>query len=761
MHFITTRLVRNLGIVALFVAAALFGIASGVLFAFVGDLPQISALDDYSPSTITRVEARDGSVIGDFATERRILVSYSDMPPVLQHAILSAEDAGFFSHSGLSLTGIARTIVDDIIHLRAWGGSTLTQQLAKKLFLTDDKTPERKIKEALLAIQIEKRYTKQEIFTMYCNKMYWGHGAYGVEAASQLYFGKHVQELSLDEAAMIAGIIQRNYNQSPYVDMKAAVTRRNYTLEQMADNGYITAAEAEAAKKRPIVTKGGPKPPPSIAPYFLETVRQYLSSKYGSKALYESGLTVKTGLDPELQRASNAALDQGLRRIDKLRGYRKPTRNVLHEKAAAADDKAKAARITPETATLGEWKWHGAPQPGEFLATIVTGTNGRALQVRFGAWHGTVDPAGYQWTRRRRPEDLGAPGDVVDVHVKKTSATDKTFTADLDQAPLLQGAVLAIDNHTGDVLAMVGGENFQDSQFNRATQALRQVGSLFKPFVYATAIDAGYTATTLLDDTPVSFNVGPNQPPYEPQNYDRIFKGTVPLREALEESRNVPTVRLMDALGKENVIGYARRMGISTPLPPYLSIAIGAAEGNLIEMTSAYSSLPNQGVRMSPELVLQVTDREGNVLEQNRPEAREALRADTAYVLTNILRGVIDHEGGTAHLTVRAQGSALDWPLGGKTGTTDDYTDAWFIGFDPDVTIGVWIGFDQKKTIGAHMEGSAAALPVWVDIMKTWVARQRKALAEPPDFRRPGNVVLVPTETGVEAYIAGTEPGIR
>jgi penicillin-binding protein 1A len=740
MPRLTGRLVRSFGIVALFLGAALAGTASGVVFAFVGDLPQISALDDYSPKTITRVLGRDGSVIGEFATEHRELVTYDQIPPVLRNAIISAEDADFFHHGGINLERIAITAIKRAVGLQQYGGaSTLTQQLARKLFLTDEQTLERKIKEALLALQIEKRYTKQEIFTMYCNKMYWGHGAYGVEAASELYFDKHVGDLTLDEAAMIAGIIQGNVRQSPYVNMKAAVRRRNYTLDRMADNGYISAAQAAAAKKRPIIVRGQPTPAPSIAPYFLETVRQQLEDRYGSKALYESGLTVRTGLDPALQRSANAALNEGVRRLDKRRGYRKPTRNLVDEGKS------------PDTAKLAQWVRN--PAPGDFMPAVVTAVDGSVIHVRILGWAGAIVRSGYAWTHRTAHQ-VARRGDIVEVKVTKVDQTGGTFAADMDQTPLVQGAVLALDNHTGNVLAMVGGDNFDQSQFNRATQALRQVGSLFKPFVYMAAIDRGYTVSSILDDTPASFVVGPGQPLYEPRNYDMQFLGDVSLRLALEESRNVPTIRLMAALGPENVIQYARNLGITSPLPPYLSVAIGSAEATLLEMTSAYSALPDQGVRMTPRLVLDVTDHEGNVLEQTRPQAHEALRADTAYIITNLLQGVIQSPHGTAH-----SAAAINWPLGGKTGTTDDFTDAWFIGFDPDITIGVWVGYDQKKSLGDRMEGSAAALPIWRNIMQAWAARRRKELAQPPAFERPGNIVIVATGDGPDVYIAGTEPG--
>ena len=728
-------LIRSLGIVALFAVSALLGTAGGVVFAYVDDLPQISQLDDFSPSTITRVYGRGDTLVGEFAIERRLVVGYEDIPEVLRNAIVAVEDATFFSHSGVRPERILITAVKRTLRLQQYGGaSTITQQLARKLFLTDEYSWERKIKEALLAIQIEKRYTKEEILTMYCNKIYWGHGAYGVEQASQVYFGKHVSELNLDEAAMIAGIIQGNRRQSPYENMEAAVRRRNYTLARMADEGFITDQDAQDAQGRPIVTGGQATPPPSLAPYFLETVRLHLEERYGSQAVYESGLVVKTGFDADLQRAVNVALDKGLRRLDKVRGYRKPERNLVAEGVELDDGSP----------------WLSDPAVGAIGPAVVTRVEGQTIHVRAGDWTGQIDRRGYSWTRRRA-DQIGTRGDLIEVSITTADPDTKTFTAALEQSPLLQSAAVALDNHTGEILAMAGGSSFQRSEFNRATQALRQVGSLFKPFVYATAIDRGYTAASPIEDSPTTFDAGPGQPPYEPRNYDREYHGTITLRQALEGSRNVPTIRLMQDLGPAEVTSFAQRFGITSPLPPFLSVAIGSAEATLLEMTSAFSAWPNQGVRARPLLVLEVTDREGNMLEQHRPEPREAIAADTAYIMTSLLEGVVRR--GTA-----ARAASLNWPLGGKTGTTDDYTDAWFIGFDPDITLGVWVGYDQKRPIGEGQTGTEAALPVWMDIMKSWIDRRRAELKTPPTFSRPGNIVIAPTEHGPEWFIAGTEP---
>src|SRR5687767_1104940 len=752
MAVVTLRLVRGFGLAALFIAAAFFGIASGVILAFVGDLPQISALDNYAPSTITRVLGRDGSVVGEFATERREVITHAQIPVVLKQAIIAAEDADFDRHIGFEPTRMAWAVYRDLTAKgRTPGRSTLTQHIASNLlqetigFRRDpdawvDLTGwERKIKEALVALQIERRYTKDEIFTMYCNQIYWGHGAYGVQAASRLYFDKPVGEVTLDEAALLAGIIQSPERQSPFVNMQAALRRRAYALDRMAIEGFIKPDEAAAAKARPIVTSGAPAGALTVAPYFIETVRQQLQERYGAKAIYEGGLTVRTGLDPMLQRTANQVLDRELRRLDRLSGYRRPVRNLVAEK------------IDPATFKLP--RFSRAPVVGDVVPAVVLNVEGNTIRMRAGAWEGTIGPAGYAWTRRAASV-LVRRGDLIETRVMSRTDAAKAFEGTLEQTPSIEGAVVAIDNRTGQILAMIGGQSFARSQFNRATQALRQVGSTFKPFVYATAIDRGYTATSLIEDSPVSYSGGAGQPLWQPQNYDREFLGQVMLRDALAGSRNIPTIRLMDALGPAQVIGTAKRMGITSPLPQYLPVAIGAAEATLIEMTSAYSAFANQGVRVTPLSYLQVTDREGNVLEDQRPAPRDALRADTAYVMAHLLQGAVQH--GTAQ---RAR--ALDWPIGGKTGTTDDYTDAWFIGFDPDITLGVWVGRDIKKPIGSGQTGTAAALPIWIDIMKPWVERRRAELPEPPAFERPSNVIMVMTSKGLEAFISGTEPGIR
>jgi penicillin-binding protein 1A len=754
------RFARQAGIAALFIIAALLGTLSGVMFAYADDLPLISALDNYSPHTVTRVLGRDGAVVGDFAIERRVIVSYQQIPDVLRNAIVAAEDDGFFDHAGLSISRMVLALIRDLIAPgKTPGGSTVTQQLARNLFPTTigfsagDRSWERKIKESIVSIQVEKRYTKEEIFTMYCNQIYWGHGAYGVEAASQVYFGKAVGELTLEEAAMIAGIIQGNVRQSPFVNMDAATRRRNYALERMADEGYITRDVAEAAKQKPIVTRGESAQDSTIAPYFIEEVRKYIEAKYGAKALYENGLTVRTTLDAELQRAANRAVDNGLRQIARRRGiWRKPARNIVSEGH-----------------TLDGFRhdrWSRPIAAGDIVPAVVITVDPResrtaTARVRFGRYTADLTRSGYQWTRRTHPADLVRPGDLIDIGVTSLDEAGKAVIT-LEQQPIIEGALVAIDNRTGQVLAMVGGYSFSRSKFNRATQAYRQLGSTFKPFLYTAAIDRGLTPASMLVDAPVSFDAGAGQPPYTPGNYDGKFEGPLTLRRALEQSRNIPAVRVMEMLGPRQVVAYTKRFGFPEDFPPYLSTALGAAEATLLEVTSAYTAFPNQGLRLQPYQVTTVVDREGNMLEETRPSPRDAIRADTAFVMTNLLRGVVQR--GTAAVAAK-----LEWPLAGKTGTVDDYTDAWFVGFDPRITVGVWVGYDEKKTIGNGETGAVTALPIWIDFMRSYIELKGDR-QNPPDFEPPGNIIFMPVDRATgevaadasgainEAFISGTQP---
>ena len=760
MKPIVLRVAKSAGIIALFLVVAVAGILSGVMFAYGGDLPQVATLDDYSPSTITRVLAGNGQVIGEFATQRRVVVGYDEINPVLRQAIIATEDADFDRHVGLNFWRIfAAAAVDLIARRPEQGASTLTQQVARNLDqfgLTKQKRFERKIREMILALQIEKRYTKKEIFTIYCNQMYLGHGVYGVEAASQLYFEKSNKQLNLEEAALIAGIFQTPERQSPFVDMKRATQRRNVVLQRMAAEHYITQAQADAAKQRPIVTRGQPNAPPGVAPYFVEEVRKHLEKDYGAKALYEKGLTVTTTLDPALQEIANDVIEKGLRAYDKRHGWRRPTHTVAEEKETIE--------------TYRDERWKRPIAAGDVVpAVVVSSARGPVARLRIGTYHVDLPREGYAWalnSKRTSPADLFSAGDIVDIAVTKVDAAAAAISGTLEQTPLAEASLLAIDNKTGQIKAMVGGWNFNRSRFNRAVQAYRQLGSTVKPIVYTAAIDRGYTPASIIVDQPVSYNAGNGQI-YSPHNYDHKFLGPITLRYALEESRNIPAIKMMDTLGPKNVLEYAKRFGFEEDFPPYLPIALGAGDATLLDITSAYTTFPNQGVRVKPYLVQAVKDRDGNLLEENRGEPTDVIRADTAYVMTNMLRGVLSARGTGA----RAAALASQWPLAGKTGTVDDNTDAWFVGFDPDITVGVWVGFDDKrKSLGTLEQGAYVALPMWMDFMKQYI-QQRPDTDDPPDFEAPGNIVFLavnqttgtvqPAETAGairEAFISGTQP---
>ena len=755
------RYVRQAVVLSLFAGAALVGIVTGVLFAYAPDLPEIAALDDYAPATITRVHARNGDVIGEFTTEQRDIIGYDNIPDVLRNAIIAAEDASFFDHPGISIEAGVRTVIRNLAagDLTAAGASTLTMQLARNITVGGErlgleKTWQRKLREIFYTFNLEKRYTKREILTLYANQMWLGtarHAANGVEAAARLYFDKSARDLTLGEAAVIAGIFQSPARQSPLANMERATVRRNYALERMAAEGFITRAEADAEKTKPIVLAPRRQRTNTIAPYFLEEIRQHLEAEYGAQRLYEDGLIVHSTLDIDLQRAANKAVSEGLRVVDKRHGFRGARRNVL-----AGDDAVESVDA------FEHFRWRLPIAEGDMVPAVVTETTADTIRVRVGPHAADIDADGFAWTRKSSPDDLVEVGDLIDVTLTTLPDAGGRGTATLDQEPEVEGALVAIDNRTGHVLAMVGGYDFNRSRFNRATQAFRQLGSLFKGVLYAAAVDQGHTTTSILRDEPVSFEAGPNQPRYRPRNYDNEYKGPVTLRHALEASRNVPAVWLMNEVGPEVVIDFARRVGFSSPIPPYLSVALGSAEATLMEVTSAYSVFPSHGRRMLPFLIDRVIDRNGRLLEENRPQSRDALRPDTAYIMVSLMRGVVQR--GTAQRARRT----LDWPIGGKTGTMDDYTDAWFVGFDPDVTVGVWVGHDEKKTMGYNEQGARVALPIWIDFMEAYVGDRE----DRPVFDPPTNIVFVPVdrETGEparpgtfrpieEAFIAGTEPG--
>jgi penicillin-binding protein 1A len=744
---------RRVVVTALFAATIIGGALLGVFLAFESDLPQVTSLEEFQPNIITQVFASDGSVIGEFAIEKRVVVAFRDIPPVLRNAIVAVEDADFWKHIGINPWRIPGAALANLRSgRRGQGFSTLTMQLTRLLFLTPEKTYERKIKEVILAFQIEKNFTKEEILTLYCNQVYFGHGNYGVEAASRFLFGKPVKDLTLEEAALVAGIAQSPTRQSPIENPERATQRRNHVLDRMAEEKYISREEAEAAKRKPIVLHSR-RDPPSIAPHFLEEVRKYLEKEYGSQRIYQGGLRVYTTLQPAAQRAAVRSLRDGLRTIDRrARGFVRPEASVLTPEG-----------LLPEPLHLDEWDWPFGP--GDVVRGVVVASDRASAVVQIGEYRGRLMPADVAWTRRTNLAEVLPRGAVAPFRIVALSEPGGRREARLllEQQPKVEGALLALDVRTGAVRAMVGGYDFEHSKFNRATQAMRQTGSAFKPIVYAAALETlGYTPATILVDSPLSFPNPWDGSVWSPQNYDGAYMGPIPLRRAVEQSRNIPAVRTLQAVGLEKGIEYARRLGLQGELPPYLPIALGAGEATLVEMTAAFATFANQGLRMKPFLIERITDRDGNVIEQTLPRATDALRADTAFILTSLLRGVAEH--GTA-----ARARRLRRPIAGKTGTTNDFTDAWFIGYEPSLAAGVWVGFDEKKdSLGRGADGGTVALPIWMDF---WAA----VTAERPieEFPIPGNVVFVPVDemghpgapgapgVHMEAFVAGTEPRVQ
>ena len=715
--------------------AGALGALAGSLASDLVRVPRVQELETYRPDIITEIRAADGSTIARYAVERRILVSESDIPLVVKQAIIATEDKNFARHGGIDLRRTISAVLENLrVQNYSQGASTLTQQLARAIFLSPRKTMTRKINEALVAFEIERRYSKDQIFTMYANKIPLGHGNYGVEAASRYYFGKSVKDLRLAEAALLAGIIQRPADQSPFRNPELARRRRSTALRRMVEAGYITEAERQAAEREPLPTAPALKETVT-APYFCEEIRQYLERTYGARDLYRRGLRVDSTLDPELQSMSENALGWGLRRLARRRGFAKP-RNL------AAEGYDPAGYVDPG--------WEGAAvSEGETLHGVVMEVGKTGAEIRIGARTFPLRASGFGWTGATNAAKILRRGDLVSVTLEKGKDGGALL---LEQEPREQGAVLVLENASGAVRAMVGGYDWSRSKFNRATQALRQAGSTFKPFVYLAALEQGYTPSDTLFDGPVSIVYDPRKPPYRPLNYDKTFRGIVTLRRALEHSINAPTVRLAEMVGLDDVIGVARRLGIREKLEPYPSMALGTFEVTLWEMTAAYSVFANQGLAFTPYAFDRIVDANGDRLELTHPDAREVETPQLSYQLLQMLRGVTQRGTG-------ATADALRLHIAGKTGTTSDYTDAWFIGSTPRYTIGVWVGNDMKTiSLGQGMEGARVALPIWIRLLGKM--KERGRVDPNADFDVPPNVVQTPVDydTGLKATPATPHP---
>ena len=701
------RLVGRVLFGLLVLVSALVGATAGLLLVYTTDLPQVEALEAYRPSSITELYDDHGRVIGSFALQRRVVASYDDFAPVLKEALVSIEDKDFYRHSGINFWRIVGAAYRDIRSGgRVQGASTLTMQLARNLFLSPDRSFHRKVQEALLAIQIERRFTKPQIFTLYANQIFLGHGVYGFEAASEFYFSKPARNLTLTEATLLAGLPKGPVVYSPINHPDRATKRRNLVIDAMLEDGKITAAQAEAARSAPLGLHLQ-HDVNSLAPYFVEEIRRYLENKYGADQVHEGGLKVYTSLDVDLQKSANQAVLDGLAAYERRHGWKGHLENVVAE--GSAIDKYEH----PD--------WEDEPEVNGYIHALVTSSGVGIATVKFGRYSAALGQADVAWTQGKIQNLLHA-GDICYVKILSLNPNGAARVS-LEQDSGAEGALVAIDNTTGGITAMVGGRDFSESKFDRATQALRQVGSSFKPYVYTAVIDKGASPDDTVLDEPVTFETASG--PYTPHNYDEKFEGIITLRRALAQSRNIPALKLASKIGINSVIDYAERFGITAHLPPYLPVALGAAEVTLMEQTSAYSVFPNDGVRVIPRYITKVTDYEGRVLEEDYPEAKDVVSARTARIMTAMLREVVLHGTGIA-------AAKLPFPAGGKTGTTNDFTDAWFVGFSPSMTCGVWIGFDEKKSLGAKETGAHAALPIWMNFMSAAMAGKDPGQFQPP-----------------------------
>jgi penicillin-binding protein 1A len=719
------RLAARAGALALLGASAIFGVMLGLILVYSINLPQMTDLERYRPSTTTDLYDIHGRIFGSFAQERRIVVPYTEFPAVLRQAILSIEDKDFENNGGINLLRVAEAAYEDVhTHGKVQGASTLTMQLARNLFLSSEKTYGRKLQEIFLALEIERRFTKSQIFTLYANQIYLGGGTYGFEAGSEYYFSKHARDLTLPEAAMLAALPKGPQYYSPVRYPDRALRRRNLVLQEMLNDRKITRQQADAAKAAPLGLHLE-SPPNSEAPYFVEEVRRQLESEYGVDEVHSAGLRVYTTLDLNLQRAASQAVLDGTASYERRHGWKGNLENVLREGALLDDYKH------PD--------WSQTLTDNAYVHGLVTSVSASRLTVKLGKRSATLLPADWVWTGVVKGTDLAKVGDVV--YVKVVSGADTpTPHVILEQDSGAQAALMAVNNADGEVLAMVGGRDFQTSQFNRATQAERQVGSSFKPYVYTAAMEAGMKPYDTVMDAPTTFFTAGG--PYSPHDYEAGYRGSMTLVDAFAESRNIPALRLADKVGIKHVIEVAHSFGITSDIPAFLPVAIGAADLTLAEQVGAYSVFPNDGIRIAPHYIRRVLQVDGQPLQQPRTQVSEAIPLNIAREMMVLLEAVVQH--GTAGAAAQ-----MNHALGGKTGTTNNYTDAWFVGFSPSITCGSWVGFDNRQSLGDKETGARAALPIWVQFMKVALAdRPNEAFSTP---NAPKKQIQVPVDTAGDA----------
>ncbi|MGQ9775654.1 MAG: penicillin-binding protein 1A [Thermodesulfobacteriota bacterium] len=727
-------------------------------------LPDFTSLKERKPMAYSIVYSEEDEVVGKFLLNNRIPLTYEQIPKKMIEAFLAAEDSDFFSHHGIDYKGILRAMLKNLLAGKVvQGGSTITQQVAKTFFLTPKRSLLRKLKEVAYAFGLERSLTKEEILLLYLNHIYLGNGAYGIEAASESYFNKRVQQLSLPEMAMLAGLAKAPSRYSPIHHFNRAKERQAYVLTRMAELNYITQGQKEAALRAPLRIQSKETIFFSKAPYFTEFIRQQVEKKYGKERLYKEGLRIYTTLDLNLQKAAQSSIEMGLRELDKRQGFRGPIDRVSEKELK---DLLKKKRRGEPMALVSNEIFEGIilskDHSKKFYIVWVEGRRG-ILPYSEMSWALQIKPSSnFKPPAVKTPGDLLQPGDVIHVRIKELSKKDQPMILSLEQQPLVQGALLCLDPKTGYVKAMVGGRDFSESQFNRAIYSSRQPGSAFKPLIYAAALEKGFNPSTTLMDSPVEY-VGYDGGSYwAPKNYDKNFLGPITFRNALAHSRNVVTVKILEEIGIDHALKFIKRMGIESPIKRNLSIALGTSGVSMLELASAFSIFANGGEKIKPIFIKKIVTMKGEVLEENTPfaemeekeegeeEDEETLQSpflqkervlspQHAFIMTHLLEGVIQHGTGQ-------KAKVLGRPIAGKTGTSSDYTDAWFIGYTPSLLAAVWVGFDDKTSLGKNETGARAALPIWISFMDQAL---RGTPVEP--FQVPEGIILIKVnlETGL------------
>jgi penicillin-binding protein 1A len=734
--------------------AIVLGISAGGYLAISMGLPSIQEIKQYKPYAGTKIYADDDVLIGELKADKGIFVPLSAIPHNMINAVIAVEDSRFWKHKGIDYVAIARAIFKDIIHvgLRE-GGSTITQQLTKVMFLTPEKTLQRKIREAALAIKIEKNLDKKDILQLYLNKVYFGHGAYGVEMAAKTYFGKSVRDITLSEAALIAGLIRAPSTYSPFNDLARAKERQQVVLDRMVEEGFIKKSEEEKALRQPLYLSSMRRGMEANN-YFIEYVRKYLEDKYGVETVYKGDLQVYTTLDRKAQQLAAMAVQEGLRDLDKRRGWRGP---LDHRKDIDVEKEMKTKELkTSVVINPGDISSGLVLKVGPREAFIKTrGVIGR-LALEDARWASKViDPkkGTARFLKNFMLTQILTPGDVVKVSIK--SIKGGAVQLSLEQEPNVEGALVSLEQDTGFIRALIGGYDFVKSDFNRALYARRQPGSAFKPIIYAAALDHGFTPSSIIMDEPVTYPGG-DRGNWKPENYDHKFNGPTTLTEALTYSRNVVTVKLVDAIGINNLLDFARNVGIQGDMPRDLTIALGSVSVSPIELASCYSVFANNGMKVTPIAIKYITDSKGQILESNEPESEEVISPQTAFLITSMMEDVVKYGTGW-------KARELGRPVAAKTGTTNEYRDAWFVGYTPELVTAVWVGFDDMRSLGPQETGARAAAPIWTLFMKDYLT------GDVEDFPVPDGVVsevvdpvtglLSRDGTGITEYFkTGTEP---